>query len=60
MGLFGRKKPDAIQTAKDPVCGMSVDPKKAAGTYTHNDKPYWFCSKSCVAKFTADPAKFAK
>ncbi|MFO1532461.1 MAG: YHS domain-containing protein [Thermoplasmatota archaeon] len=56
MGLFGRKK---TETAKDPVCGMDVEPMKAAGTYNHDGKPYWFCSKSCLAKFTADPARYA-
>lgn len=58
MGLFGRK--DAPATAKDPVCGMTVDPAKAAGSATHAGKSYWFCSKSCLAKFTATPAAYAK
>lgn len=57
MGLFGRKK---VETAKDPVCGMDVEPMQAAGTYNHAGKPYWFCSKGCLAKFTAEPARFVK
>ena len=44
---------------KDPVCGMQVDPAKAAGTSQFNDKTYYFCSKGCKAKFDADPAKYA-
>jgi len=57
MGLFGKKK---TETAKDPVCGMDVEPLKAAGTTTHAGKAYYFCSKSCVAKFQATPAKYVQ
>ncbi len=42
----------------DPVCGMMVDPDRAAGHVEHDGKTYYFCSKSCVAKFTADPGKY--
>lgn len=44
----------------DPVCGMTVDPAKAAGTHTWLGKAYYFCSTRCVAKFKADPAAFIK
>lgn len=44
--------------AVDPVCGMKVDPARAAGTVDHNGTTYYFCSKSCAAKFTADPQKY--
>src|SRR5215467_7959892 len=37
---------------------MMVDPDRAAGHVDHNGKTYYFCSKSCVAKFTADPEKY--
>ena len=39
----------------DPVCGMMVDPDKAAGHVEHKGTTYHFCSKGCVAKFTATP-----
>ena len=42
----------------DPVCGMMVDPDRAAGRVDHNGTTYYFCSKSCVAKFSADPEKY--
>lgn len=45
--------------ATDPVCGMSVDPAKAAGQFEHGGKTHYFCSQSCLAKFKADPARFA-
>ena len=44
--------------AVDPVCGMTVNPERAAGTVDHNGTTYYFCSKSCVAKFEADPKKY--
>jgi Cu+-exporting ATPase len=44
--------------AVDPVCGMTVDPERAAGTVDYNGTTYYFCSKGCVAKFSADPQKY--
>lgn len=43
---------------RDPVCGMSVDPAKAAGTAEHGGKTYYFCSKGCAQRFVKEPAKF--
>jgi Cu+-exporting ATPase len=45
---------------KDVVCGMQVDPAKAAGTSEHGGKTYYFCSKGCKAKFDANPAQYVK
>ncbi len=45
---------------KDVVCGMQVDPAKAAGNSEYNGKTYYFCAKSCKAKFDADPSRFVK
>jgi Cu+-exporting ATPase len=44
--------------AKDPVCGMTVDPNKAAATVEYEGQPYYFCSKGCAAKFQQNPKKF--
>lgn len=46
--------------ARDVVCGMQVEPPKAAGTSEYNGKTYHFCSKGCKAQFDAKPAQFAK
>ena len=40
---------------KDVVCGMQVDPAKAAGTSQFNGKTYYFCSNGCKKKFDANP-----
>jgi len=37
----------------DPICGMTVDPATAAGTFNHEGKTYYFCSKGCLQKFIA-------
>jgi len=46
--------------AKDPVCGMMVDEKKAKLKSDYNGKTYYFCAPTCKATFDKDPAKFAK
>ncbi len=52
--MFGKKNEKAI----DPVCGMSVDPAKAAATHTHDGTTYHFCSAHCAKSFQANPAEF--
>src|SRR6266699_2001254 len=43
---------------KDLVCGMSVDPAKAAGKVQYGGKTYYFCSARCVERFSKEPEKF--
>src|SRR5437016_9527284 len=43
---------------KDPVCGMSVAPEKAAAKIEHAGNMYYFCSKGCAERFSRDPEKF--
>jgi Cu+-exporting ATPase len=45
---------------KDVVCGMQVDPARAAGTSEYQGKTYYFCAKSCKAKFDANPQQYVK
>ena len=45
--------------AKDPVCGMKVDPKKAAGKSAYKGETVYFCSLDCKAKFDKEPERFA-
>ena len=44
--------------ALDPVCGMTVEPERAAGHVEHEGTTYYFCSKGCAARFAADPKKY--
>jgi len=45
--------------AKDPVCGMMVDEKKAKLKSDYLGKIYYFCAPSCKATFEKDPAKYS-
>ena len=47
-------------TERDVVCGMQVDPAKAAGKSDYNGKTYYFCAKSCKTKFDANPSQYVK
>jgi Cu+-exporting ATPase len=45
--------------AKDPVCGMQVDEKTAAGQSVYEGKTFYFCSSGCKAKFDRNPVQYA-
>jgi multidrug efflux pump subunit AcrA (membrane-fusion protein)/YHS domain-containing protein len=45
--------------AKDPVCGMDVDPNRPNVIKTeHGGKTYYFCSAHCKKSFEANPGKY--
>jgi Cu+-exporting ATPase len=44
--------------ARDPVCGMTVDPHKAKHRHDHLGHTYYFCCAGCRTKFIADPDKY--
>ncbi len=50
----------AGRTARDPVCGMTVDPATSEHRAEHHGVTYHFCSAGCRAKFVAAPAKYLK
>ncbi len=52
------KTPDASSTLRDPVCGMTVDPKTAAASSQFRGQTFYFCSAHCRQKFDASPASF--
>ena len=41
--------------ALDPVCGMNVEPAKAAGKADYLGKTYYFCSPRCLSAFKSNP-----
>jgi YHS domain-containing protein len=45
---------------KDPVCGMMVDPKNAAGQSEFQGKTYYFCSTHCKMAFDKEPQKYVQ
>ena len=47
--------------ARDPVCGMAVDPATAkGGTHDHGGRTYAFCGPRCREKFAADPERYLR
>jgi P-type Cu+ transporter len=48
----------ATKTETDPVCGMQVNPEKAAATSEYQGKTYFFCCAGCKKKFDAAPEQY--
>jgi len=46
------------RAARDPVCGMTVDPATAKHRADYEGAAYYFCGQGCKTKFAADPAKY--
>ena len=44
--------------AKDPVCGMDVNPQEAAGKSEYKGETYYFCGPGCKRDFDKSPEKF--
>jgi Cu+-exporting ATPase len=44
--------------AKDPVCGMDVDPARAAAAWDYEGQRYYFCHPACRSKFESDPRRY--
>jgi YHS domain-containing protein len=54
---LGEERVDSVNTERDPVCGMYVDPKKALKS-EFEGKTYYFCSAEDKAKFDKEPDKY--
>lgn len=48
----------ATQGAIDPVCGMEVDPARAAVKIDHEGKTYFFCNAGCLEAFIREPSRY--
>ena len=44
--------------AKDMVCGMDMDEKKAPAKSEYKGKTYYFCAPGCKHTFDANPEKY--
>lgn len=58
-GHLDPKMPATAEVLKDPVCGMTVT-AQSPHHLEHAGRPYYFCGAKCLAKFTAEPAKFVQ
>jgi Cu+-exporting ATPase len=52
------KEPEVYATAKDPVCGMSVDRASAKHSLSNASGTHYFCSSGCQSKFEAEPDNY--
>src|ERR1051326_4022337 len=57
-GMGGGQGAASADRAQDPVCQMWID-RAGAKKMTHEGATYYFCADDCVAKFKADPKKYA-
>lgn len=46
---------DTSANERDPVCGMRIDPDRAAAKRTRNGLRHYFCSLQCAARFDDIP-----
>jgi YHS domain-containing protein len=44
--------------AKDPVCGMEIDEKKAVFSAKYKGRTFYLCGKGCKAAFEKEPEKY--
>lgn len=56
--LSGFARQASEDTAKDPVCGMSVKKAGAKITYDFKGTTYYFCNEGCKTEFIKDPDKY--
>jgi Cu+-exporting ATPase len=47
-----------VALAKDPVCGMTVEPAHAKHQADHHGETFYFCAQRCKEKFLAEPARY--
>lgn len=57
-GRLAERPRDEAETVVDPVCGMRIDPDRAAGTRAVGRQTVHFCCDICIGRFDADPASF--
>ena len=58
LGGLSILQPGETAGFRDPVCGMTVVPDRAAAVVEHDGRKYFFCSKSCADKFKHNPLQF--
>ncbi len=54
----GAPRSPSMSRAKDPVCGMDVDPAAAKFRFEHGGNRYFFCCGGCLEKFRSNPERY--
>jgi Cu+-exporting ATPase len=57
--VHDHREAEMAEVATDPVCGMSIDPATTPHIEAHGGERHYFCSAGCLAKFKADPDRYA-
>jgi len=52
------ERANAIETVKDPVCGMSTENPEEYFSYDYQGDTIYFCSEHCREKFKGNPDKY--
>jgi YHS domain-containing protein len=55
--MMSANRPERAKVV-DPVCGMTVDPTKAAAHRVCGSTDFWFCNVGCAEQFDKDPDRF--
>ena len=61
MKMHGEHGAAGDGAARDPVCGMSVDPEQARAkdlVASYEGREYFFCGRGCKLDFQEDPARY--
>jgi uncharacterized membrane protein YraQ (UPF0718 family)/YHS domain-containing protein len=58
LRAMGRPPEHQARSARDPVCGMTVDPATATEKVDYAGSTYYFCSAGCRETFEKDPGKY--
>ncbi len=59
LRAHARRPEPGSESVRDPVCGMSVDPKTATQRVDYEGATYHFCSAGCRSAFEKEPARYA-
>ena len=51
---------EVAKPARDPICGMAVNPEKPGSQREHAKETILFCSSRCAQHFDEEPAKYVK
>jgi YHS domain-containing protein len=49
-----------MASAKDRVCGMTLDTDKATAQASYQGRTYYFCSLECERRFQAQPERYTQ
>src|ERR1700750_950705 len=58
LAALSGKMCEGFRMERDVVCGMQVDPSKAAARSDYNGRTYFFCCGGCKTKFDASPERY--